>query len=108
MSGTDAPSSLLDELDERPEGGLGVDEGDGGAAGAGAGGLVDDAPAGVLDGLEGGGAVGHAIADVVDALALLLEEGGDGRVEPAGGEQLDVGLRHLEQRLLDAVALDDL
>ena len=57
---------------------------------------------------EGGGAVGDPVADVVQALALLLEVLGHRRVVAGGREQLDVAVGHLEQGLLDAVALDDL
>ena len=65
-------------------------------------------PPAAFDGLEGGGAVGDPVADVVQALAPLLEVLGHRRVVAGRREQLDVAVGHLEQRLLDAVALDDL
>src|SRR5262249_17349006 len=58
--------------------------------------------------LERGRAVGHAVPDVVQTLALRVEILRDRRVVARGREQLDVRVGDLEQRLLDAVALDDL
>ena len=54
------------------------------------------------------GAVVHPVADVVEALALLLQVLGDRRVVADRGQQLDVAVRHLEERLLHAVGLDPL
>ena len=59
-------------------------------------------------GVERHPAVGDPVADVVQALAPLLERLGHGGVVPRGREELDVALGHLQQRFLHAVALDDL
>ena len=108
VAGERSHVTLLDELDQRAEAALGVDEGHGRAAAAGAGRLVDRRGAGGLHRRERRGAVVDAVADVVQALAPLLEVLGDRRVVAGRREQLDVALGHLQQRLLDAVALDDL
>ena len=60
---------LLDELDQRAERRLRVDEGHRRAAAAGAGLLVDDPAALAFTRLEGRGAVVDPVADVVEALA---------------------------------------
>src|SRR5690606_7001992 len=99
---------LLDQFDERAEGGLRVDEGHRRPPAARAGLLVDDPPTLGLDRLEGGRAVVDPVADVVEALAAALQELGDGRVGAGRGEELHVAVRDLEQRLLDAVGLDHL
>src|SRR5437588_5291086 len=99
---------LLDELDQRAEGRLGMQEGDGGAAAAGARVLVDDAGSLGLDVLEHLVAVVDAVADVVDALAVLLHVLGQRRVVAERCQQLDVGVGHLDEGLVDAVALDAL
>ena len=70
--------------------------------------LVDHPAAGVLDRLQRHGAVVDPVADVVQALALVGQVLGHRRVVADRGEQLDVGVGHLEQRLLDAVGLDPL
>ena len=65
------------------------------------------APASIID-LERGGAVVDPVADVVEALAALLEVLGDGGVVAGRGGELDVRVGHLHQGLLDAVGVDDL
>ena len=99
---------LLDELDERAERRLRVHERDGRAPAARARSLVDHAVALGLHPLERGRAVVDAVPDVVEALTLLLQVLRDRRVVADRGEELDVGVGDLEQRLLDTVALDDL
>src|SRR5688500_145105 len=69
---------LLDELDEGAERGLRVDERDRRPPRAWARLLVDDLATGVLDRLQRGRAIGHAVADVVHALAALVEVLRDG------------------------------
>src|SRR5271166_5362747 len=59
---------LLDQLDQGAERRLRVNEGHGRAARPGPGDLVDHAPAGVLDRLQGDRAVRHPVADVVQPL----------------------------------------
>ena len=61
---------LLDQLDQRSERTLGVDERHRGPPAAGTGRLVDEPAALGLDPLQGGGAVVDPVPDVVDALAL--------------------------------------
>ena len=91
-----------------PNAPFGMDEGHRGPPRPGPRRLVDDPAAVVLDRLEGRGAVGHPVADVVEPLTLLLEVHGHRRVVPGGGEQLDVAVGHLEEGLFDAVGLDPL
>ena len=57
---------------------------------------------------EGGGAVVDTVADVVEALAPLLDRLGDRGVGSGGRGELDVRVGHLDEGLLDAVAVDDL
>ena len=57
---------------------------------------------------ERGGAVVDPVADVVQALTSRCEGLRYRRVVADRAEQLDVRVGHREQRLLDAVALDDL
>ena len=72
-------------------------------------GLLVDHPVTVgLDGFERRGAVVDAVADVVQALTLVGEVLRHRRVVADRREQLDVGVGDLEERLLDAVLLDDL
>src|SRR5580658_9462374 len=59
---------LLDELDEGTQVAFGMDEGHRGAPGTGPGDLVDDLAAGLDDPLQSRRAVGHPVADVVEAL----------------------------------------
>ena len=54
---------------------------------------------------ERGGAVGDAVADVVQALAPLLEALATGESWRGRREELDVALGDLQQRLLDAVGV---
>src|SRR5262249_31406269 len=103
-----APSILLDELDERAERRLRVHEGDRGAAATGPGRIVDHLIATLLDVLQRLRARGDAVADVVDALTLAVEELRDGRVVAYRHEELDVRVGHPQQGLFDAVALDAL
>ena len=58
--------------------------------------------------LERRRAVGHPVTDVVEPLAPGLERLRHRRIGPGRRQQLDVGLGHLEEGLLDAVGLDDL
>ena len=74
---------LLDELDEGAEAALGVHEGHGRAAAAGAGRLVDGRGARRDHRREGRRAVVDAVADVVQPLAALLDRLGDRRVRAA-------------------------
>ncbi len=104
----DAAAHSCDEFDQRAECPLGVDEGHRGPPRPGPGRLVDDPAPVVLDRLEGDGAVGHPVADVVEPLTLLLQVLGHRGVLPDGGEQLDVAVRHLQERLFDPVGLDPL
>src|SRR5947209_6416582 len=66
-------SSLLDELDQRPEARLGVHERNRGAARAGPRCVVEHLAAERLDGVERDPAVVDAVTDVVDAFAALLQ-----------------------------------
>ena len=50
-----------------------------------------------------GGAIVDAVSNVMNAFTLRLEILGDGRVGPDRGEELDVGLGHLQERLFDTV-----
>ena len=102
------PALLLDQLDEGAEAAFGVHEGHRRAPRSRPGDLVDDLAAAVLHRLERRRAVGHPVADVVEALALVLQELGHRRVVAGGREQLDVGVGHLDQRLFDPVGLDPL
>src|SRR5687767_8634431 len=83
-----------------------MDEGNGRSSRARPGSVVDDVAAFVLDGLQGSGAIGYAITDVVKALTALFEVLGHGRVGPRRREELDERVGDSNQRLLDAVALD--
>src|SRR5689334_8637700 len=79
---------FLDELDQGPERGLRMHERDGRPAAPRAGCLVDHTVAVGLHRLERLRAVGDAVADVVDALALRREVFRDGRVVTRGRQQL--------------------
>src|SRR5262245_52301791 len=96
---------LLDQLDQRPERGLRMNERDGRPAAPRTGRLVDDTMPIGLHRLERLRAVGDAVADVVDALALGREVLRDGGIVTRRRQQLYVRVRDLQQRLLDAVAL---
>lgn len=100
--------SLLDELDQGAEAALGVDERHGGAPATRAGRLVDGGRSRRHHGGERLGAVAHPVADVVEALTALVDRLGHRAVVAGRGEQLDVALGHLQQRLFDTVGLDDL
>ena len=65
-------------------------------------------PAVRLHALERGAAVVDAVPDVVEPLTLVGEVLRHRRVVTRRREELHVGVGDLEQRLLDAVALDDL
>jgi len=53
-------------------------------------------------------AISHPISDVVESLAALVDRPGDRRVGSGRRGELDVAVGHLDQRLFDAVALDQL
>lgn len=85
-----------------------MNEGNRGAARAGAWRLVDGGGPGGDHGLEGGGTVVDPVADVVQALTPPLEMPGDRRVGPGGSRELDVALADPDQRFLDPIGVDDL
>src|SRR4029453_5577123 len=100
--------TLLDQLDQHALHGPGVEEGDGGAAGADPGRRVDHLETLAAQGGDGGGHVGHGVADVVDALASLGQVAADRGVGAEGGDQLHERLAGAEQQLVDALLLDHL
>ena len=102
------PRLLLDQLDQRSERSLRVDEGHGRTTRTGTGDHVDGPTTGCHDGLQGLGAVVDPVADVVDAFAALLQEPGDRRIGSGSGRELDVGLSDPQQGFVDAVPFDDL
>ncbi len=69
-------SGLLDQLDERAEGALGVHEGNRRPARAGPGRFVDERPTPVSHGLECRGAILDPVPDVMQPLTPTLEEAG--------------------------------
>src|SRR5699024_10962802 len=69
-------------------GGLGMEEGDAGAAGAIAGSLINQADPFLLQFRQGGVNVVHPDGDVLDALAVLLDEAGNGAVGRGTLQQL--------------------
>ena len=91
-----------------PNAALGVHERHRGAPAPGPRRLVDQATTLGPHPLQRGGAVVDPVPHVVDALALGGQELGHRRVVADRREQLHVRLGHLEQRLLDAVALHHL
>jgi len=102
------PRLLLDELDQRAEAAFGVDERDGRPPAAGPWCLVDGRGARVHHRRQRRRAVLDAVADVVEALAPLLDRLRHRAVGPGRRQELDVGVGHLQQRLLDPVPFHDL
>src|ERR1700722_15706921 len=70
--------------------------------------LVDHPPTGILHRLQRHAAVVDPVADVVQPLTLVGEVLGDGGRVVDRGEELDVGVGHFEERLLDSVGFDTL
>lgn len=97
---------LFDQLDQRAEGPLRMDEGDRRAAGARSGRRIDRRRARGDHRSQRRRAVGHPVAHVVQPLAAPLDELGHRRVAASRGNQLDVRVRHRQEGLFHAVGLD--
>src|SRR5690606_21526327 len=92
---TRSAGSLLDELDQGPEAALGVHEGDRRPPAAGAWLVVDRRRPGGHHRGQRGGAVVDAVADVVQALAALVDRLRDRGVGAGRGRELDVAVGDL-------------
>src|SRR3954452_22995438 len=87
----------LDDLGEHRAGGGRVQEGDAGAADAGAGRLVDEAHALLAQRGECGVDVGDLVGDVVQSRAVAGQEAPDRRVRRERAQELDVVLADVQQ-----------
>ena len=86
------------KLNQAPARGFGVQKGDDLAVGTRLGVAVNERDSGRVKAVEFGLKVGHRIGDVVQALAALLNEGGDGRIRSGGGKQLDFATSDRKKR----------
>jgi len=85
-----------------------MDESDPGAPPSGAGSFVDESGALLAQVLESDVDRRNRIGDVMQALALALEESADRGVGAKGSQQLDEGASHRDHRLFDALSLHHL
>ena len=94
------------ELNEAPACGLGVQKSNDFAVGTRLGVPVDQRDAGRVEAVEFGLKVGHRVGDVVQALAALLYEGGNGRIRSGCGKQLDFVASNRKKRGHDPFGCD--
>jgi len=85
-----------------------MDECDPGTSPSGAGSLVDESGALLSQVLESDVNRRNRVGDVVQALALALEESADRGVGAKGSQQLNEGASHWDHRLLDALSFHHL
>lgn len=99
---------MLDELHQHAARAPRMDEGDAVAVGAGAGLAVDELDAVGLETAELGGEVGHAVGDMMESGAALLEESGHTGISAERLDELEASRSGAEEDDAHALAVDAL